>query len=311
MMTSRRGFCLMSLASLIAAPAAKAAPLCVETALGSVCLERPAMKVVSLDQQSTEYLLALGLQPAGVTGPANYRRFTGDEVPRLADTVIDLGLSSAPNIELIMAIEPDLIVGNVSGVQKSLSMLQDIAPVAAFLSQPSGSPDQFANMSATFRAFATLTGRQAEGETFLAGLDAGLEEARARFAEAGLGDRRIILGNVNSGVTGAEIMLFNANALPAQILVQCGFRYEQNDERFADKGFTVTTAESLIAFQDADFLYMPFNAKGVENLMATPIWRNLRSVREGRVHAVPYRLIHNGPLSARLFLRDLQKALLP
>ncbi|MCX8999742.1 iron-siderophore ABC transporter substrate-binding protein [Rhizobiaceae bacterium BDR2-2] len=266
---------------------------------------------MALDQQTTEYLLALGLQPAGVTGPANYRRFTGDEEPRLAGDVVDLGLFSAPNIELIMALEPDLIVGNVSSVQKSLSMLREIAPVAAFLSQPSGSSDQFGNMSATLRVFAMLTGRQTEGEAFLASLDAGLAEARARFKTVGLGGRPVILGNVNAGVTGAEIMLFNANALPAQILARCGFDYGQDDARFADKGFTVTTAESLIAFQDADFLYMPFNAKGVENLMSTPVWRNLNFVREGRVHAVPYRLIHNGPLSARLFLRDVQKALLP
>ncbi|WP_225736346.1 iron-siderophore ABC transporter substrate-binding protein, partial [Halomonas colorata] len=313
MMMSRRSFaCGLAAFAAFAASTqgAFAARVCAVSELGETCLAQPARRVVALDQQSAEFLLALGLQPVGMTGPANYRRFTGDAEPRLSDEVTDLGLSSAPNIELIMALEPDLILGSANSIQKSRTLLGEIAPVAAFLSYPAGKPDQMANMVETLRAVARLTGREAECGDFLASLDETLAEMKQSVVAKGLDKRPVVLGNVNAGVTGAEIMLFNRNALPAQLLQRCGFAYAYDDDRYLEKSFNVTTAETLIALQDADFLYMPFNEKGVANLMATPVWRNLRFVRENRFQPIPYRLIHNGPLSARLFLRDVRKALL-
>lgn len=287
------------------------AAVCVATDIGQTCVDRPVRSIVALDQQSAEALLALGIQPVGMANPSQYRKFTGDAEPRLADAVVDIGLSTTPNIELILALQPELIIGSSYSVQKSLALLQAIAPIAAFRAYPGGDANQLAYLSSTLTALATLTGQHGEAERFLNGFDQDLATARARFHDAGLSGRSVILGNVNSGVTGADVMIFNANALPAIILTECGFRYAMNEADHRERGFIVTTAESLISYQHADFLYLPFNRKGVEHLMSTPIWRNLAFVREDRVREIPYRLIHNGPLSARLFLRDLQAALLP
>lgn len=309
-MTTRRAFCGGLAAFIAGCDRAFAQTLCAQTTLEQVCLTVPARRVVTLDQQSTEFLLALGLQPVGATTVASYRKFTSGAALQLSEDVVDLGLYSAPNAELIMALAPDLIVGNAYTLQKNRSILSGIAPIAGFLSQPSGNPDQFVHMTQTLAAIARLVGREAEAKVFLDALEADLAATGKELAGTRFAGRAAMLGTVNSGVTGADIMLFNRNALPAQLMRRIGLNYSYDDARHAEKGFNVTTVETLIELQDNEFFYMPFNETGVRNLLATPVWRNLRFVRENRFHAVPYRLIHNGPISAGLFLRDLRKVLL-
>lgn len=287
---------------------AKAEDHCIHDDLGETCVDKTASRVVALDQQSIEFMLALGIQPVGVTSPANYRKFTGDAAPELSYSVQDLGLSSSPNIELIMALQPDLILGNITNVQKNLSLLKEIAPVSAFASYPSGHSDQFNTMLSNLRTIARLVGRATEADHFCKMLDTTLDTGYRRLASLGLTSKPVVLGNINAGARGAEIMLFNQNALPAQILKRLGFSYACHDERYREKGFTVTSVETLMEFENADFLYMPFNEKGMERLIQTPIWRNLRFVREKRLHSIPYRLIHNAPLSTHLFQADVVSA---
>ncbi|MBS7813628.1 ABC transporter substrate-binding protein [Roseococcus pinisoli] len=283
----------------------------VEHALGVTEVPGTPRRVATLDNRHTENLLALGLPPVGAAGLRRYRQIMAGVEPAPGPEVTDLGQADTPNIELLLALAPELIIGNARSVQRHHAALSSIAPVLAYDPYPPGGANLYDAMLVHFRAIAEVLGRQAEAEAFLAALDAGYAAGRARLAAAGFAGRRVVLGNVNAGITGADVMLFNANALPAEILRRLGFDYAYDEPRHAGRGFNVTTAEALPALQEADFLYLPFNETGVRNLMATPIWRNLAFVREGRARAIPYREMYGSVLTAQVFARQVVAELAP
>lgn len=305
------GSCLAGAAALPpSAPAqARTATRTIRHALGEASIGGAPARVITLDARHTENVLALGLQPVGMAGRQHYLKLRADAVPLPDEGVADLGLSDTPNIELIMTLRPDLILGNARSLQKNYPILNTIAPTLAFDPYPPGGIDQYANMVHTFGAVAQALGRQAAFEAFTARAGQAFAEGRARLAAAGRTGRKVVLGNVNAGITGADVMLFNDNSLPAEVLRRLGFDYAYGDPRHRQKGFHVTTAEALPALQHVDFLYLPFNEAGVRNLMNTPVWRNLAFVREGRVWPLTYREMYRGPLTALFFTREVVSVL--
>ncbi len=306
---TRRQFCGMLAATALSIKTADAGNVCIQAA-SQFCLPQPATRVITLDGRHVENLLATGLQPVGVASADAYRRLMHDAVPVLDNRVQDIGLVATPNIEKMMALEPHLIIGNDRSVQKNHAILTAIAPVAVFDPYPKGSNDLLANMFDTFVKIAQLTGRQAQAAAYMQHFEQQLAVAKDKLAKAGWAGRRVVLGNINTGITGADMMLFNSNALPACILTRLGLQYAYDLPQFKDKSFNVTTVEALTTLQDIDFLYMPFNEAGVRKLVTTPVWRNLRFVKDNRLHSVAYHEMYGGPLVASLFVQDIVKALL-
>ena len=65
-------------------------------------------RVVALEWLPVELLMALGVQPYGVADIVNYRLWVNE--PRLPESVIDVGLRTEPNLELLAQMKPSLLV---------------------------------------------------------------------------------------------------------------------------------------------------------------------------------------------------------
>ncbi len=68
---------------------------------------RPAARG-RLEWLPAELLLALGVTPYGVADIPNYRLWVNE--PALHDSVIDVGLRTEPNLELLTQMKPSFIV---------------------------------------------------------------------------------------------------------------------------------------------------------------------------------------------------------
>ncbi|VFS66226.1 Iron(III)-hydroxamate-binding protein fhuD [Raoultella terrigena] len=65
-------------------------------------------RIVALEWLPVELLLALGVVPYGVADIPNYRLWVNE--PALPDSVIDVGLRTEPNLELLTQMNPSYIV---------------------------------------------------------------------------------------------------------------------------------------------------------------------------------------------------------
>ena len=65
-------------------------------------------RIVALEWLPVELLLALGIVPYGVADTINYRLWVSE--PPLPDSVIDVGLRTEPNLELLTEMKPSFMV---------------------------------------------------------------------------------------------------------------------------------------------------------------------------------------------------------
>ncbi len=84
-------------------------------------------RVVATRWLPAELLLALGVTPYGVADIPNYRLWVNE--PALPDSVIDVGLRTEPNLELLTQMKPSFIVWS-AGYGPSPEKLARIAPAA-------------------------------------------------------------------------------------------------------------------------------------------------------------------------------------
>ena len=64
-------------------------------------------RIVALEWLPVELLLALGIVPYGVADTINYRLWVSE--PPLPDSVIDVGLRTEPNLELLTEMKPSFM----------------------------------------------------------------------------------------------------------------------------------------------------------------------------------------------------------
>ena len=67
-----------------------------------------AERIVALEWLPVELMLALGVTPYGVADIPNYRMWVNE--PVLPDSVIDVGLRTEPNLELLTQMKPSMLV---------------------------------------------------------------------------------------------------------------------------------------------------------------------------------------------------------
>ncbi len=86
-------------------------------------------RVIALEWLPTELLLALGVNPLGVADVHNYNVWVGQ--PPLPAGVVDVGLRTEPNLELMTQMHPSLILCS-NGYGPPKDKLRRIAPIAGF-----------------------------------------------------------------------------------------------------------------------------------------------------------------------------------
>jgi iron complex transport system substrate-binding protein len=136
----------------------------------AVILAGPPQRIISLYGGLTEILSAMG------AGDRVVARIQGDETVPGVPTV---GTHLQPNVEMILALRPDLVVQG--GVPKGMPALKRLeaapVPVAMF------APRDFAGLFSTITRLGVLTGREGEAEALKRAMEAKLDEVALRVAK--------------------------------------------------------------------------------------------------------------------------------
>lgn len=152
--------------------------------------EQP-LRIVSLDDITTEILLGLGIEPVGVANVDSYRRQDKPMAEQLGQAV-SLGTSEQPNLERLISLRPDLVLG-VSSIHSGLfERLDGLAPTLLYRVSLEPSPrDAVAIGEAMLHHMAGLTGRQTGARAISERLHQTLETGRRVARERGLAGRPI------------------------------------------------------------------------------------------------------------------------
>ena len=263
----------------------------VEHAWGSTDVPLKPQNIVVLDLPFLDAMSALGQPVAGFAG-------TNDkEVPAyLASTLPDqktplfVGERKQPNLEVILSLQPDLIIANPDRHKMIRQQLEGLAPTIALTDD---SLDEVREMT---RVFARITGRDDE----LKVLEAQLSDSLARVKEKQSGQPGVLV----VGAFEDEFSTWTMGSFIGSLFTEVGADYLFKGPPSASESQTEVakiTIESL-AELDPDMLFVYGDAGRWDD---HPIYKNLTAFQESRILPVDRDLWSRarGPLAAQKILQ--------
>ena len=274
-------------------------------------LERPATRVVAIEWESAENVLALGVDPVGVGDREIYRDWVaaGEDLPESTQSV---GTRGEASLEKIASLKPDLIVAGRDGIEKSRAQLERIAPVAVLDIAPDPGSDatEWERMTTQVQRLGVLLGKPEAADALLARLERTLDEQRAKVERAGAtGQSVALVQGFTDGKPSAR--LFDDGAQLVEVLRRLGLEnaFDGKRQRW---GITPAGLEGLRRVADADWLLtlaLPSDDPFRETWSENPAYRRFPVVERDRVVPLggdtwPW----GGPLSAELAARRIAAA---
>ena len=256
-------------------------------------------RIVALEWLPVELLLALGVTPYGVADIPNYTLWVNE--PRLPASVIDIGLRTEPNLELLTQMKPSYLVWS-AGYGPSEEKLARIAPGRGFAFSDGKKPLTNARKSLT--EMAQLLNLESAARQHLDHFDSVIDSFKPRFA--GRGDRPLLMVTL---LDARHMLVFGNNCLFQEVLDRYGIKNAWEGE-MTFWGSTAVGIDRLAAFKDVDVLCFDHgNEREMQALMATPLWQAMPFVRQQSVKRVPAVWFYGATLSAMHFARVLDSAL--
>jgi len=288
-------------ASVSEAPAA--GPVSVTDDRGTLELDAPATKVVSLEWGLTENLLTLGVVPVGAADVAGYN--TWDTVVPLDPGTPDVGFRGEPSLDAIAALEPDLVVTTTDLPAEVIEQIEAEFPVLAL--RGSDASDPIGKMRSTLETLGEATGTSAQAEAALADFDATVADATAQLDDAGLAGASFTMADGWLSDGAVSIRMYTPGSFLGGVAGLLGLENAWTGEGDPDYGLAQTDVEGLTELGDIHFLYVANDSDGgdafAEGLAGNPIWEQLPFVEAGNTHRLPDGIwMFGGPESGAAFI---------
>lgn len=254
-------------------------------ALGHTITVEKTDTVAALMGSFAELWLTAGGKLAGVTDDAYSER--GLDLP---NTVVQLGSYKSPNIERVIALEPDLVILSADTDEHVAlyETLKDAGITAAYFSVM-----QFNEYLDTLKLFTSMTGRQdlyaQNGLTVQARVDAAIETTKGHESPSVL-----FIRTFSSG-----FRALGSDSMTGAMLKDLGA------ENIADRSPSLLqdlSLEAVITYDPAFIFVVTMGADTEKALDAlykglqdNPAWAGLSAVKAGRYYVLPRELFHYKP----------------
>lgn len=257
--------------------AAVASPVSVRDASGyQVDLKQPAKRIVSLSPHITEQLFAIGAGEL-IVGTVEW-----SDYPEAARNVPRVGSSSAINYEIVMRLDPDLVLawrsGNGDQVVARLRALGFVVHVQE--------PERLEDIPRELSQLGVLVGHEDQAAVVVDDFNTRIAALRETYAE-----RPVV--QVFQQIWGQPLITLNGDHLASDIIRLCG-----GHNIFADAAtLVVNTSLEVVLLRDPELIIVTESDSDLTaSLRAWQKWPGIRAVANGQVTAIdPDLLQRHGP----------------
>ncbi|CNI73946.1 iron-hydroxamate transporter substrate-binding subunit [Yersinia frederiksenii] len=254
-------------------------------------------RVVALEWMPVELLMALGVTPYGVADIHTYRLWVQE--PELPASVIDVGLRTEPNLELLQQMAPSLILMS-EGFGPPAEKLAPIAPSMSFAFNQEGS-SPLASGKNSLRVLGQRLGLEAAAEQHIADFNHFMQAARQRF----LGDAQASL-LMFSLLDTRHALVIGQGSLFQDVLNELNIKNAWQGETNL-WGSTVVGIERLATIKPRRAIcFVHGNSEMLQQVSHTPLWQSMSFVRQNQLQILPAAWFYGATLSAMRFVRLLE-----
>lgn len=250
----------------------------VEHLKGSSEIPASIERIVVLSAAYIDHLLTIGEVPAGVNVET---RYGGDYLPYLADRlqgVQTVGSADSPDLEAIVAIDPDVILIESRTAENMYEQLNKIAPTIVL-----GNEWLHYEEDATFWTKDLMTIASMYGKEDLA--QAKIDELQTKVTAAseiiqGLDNKKLAYVRVREKL----LQLYGKNGHPTNTLLYYDLGFEPTALTPEEHRIDMSLEE--IPGLDADFIVLEVDPNGrdfLEGMNESSLWRGVPAVQENRV----------------------------
>jgi iron complex transport system substrate-binding protein len=277
----------------------------IEHVMGETCIPKNPKRIATISRFTLANALVLGIKPIGSTSVANVSQYKFDTyLKNNTEGIKQLGSQNEPNLEKILLLKPDLILG-WKLTQTIYPLLSQIAPTV--LGEWQGGDTSWREH---FDFVAETLGKQEVAQ-----------KAWSQYYQR-IEQLKISLRNRYKDKTISVISIFDVwgiqistkNSFIGSIINDIGLQRPQAQNVIALYGRKNISEENLEE-ADGDILFIQIlNNRGrniFDELQKKPLWRTLKAVQQGQVYTVDALTWSGGNLlAANAVLDDLYKYLI-
>lgn len=274
----------------------------IQHTMGETCVPLDPQRIVVLDSEMLEAAIALDKKPVG--SPLEY---VTSPVP--TEDIEDLGDVEAINLEKVLALKPDLILG-FADLTAPYSQLSQIAPTVLVDFQHSG------GWKERFAFVGEVLGKSEEVERVMANYYQRAKEFQQKMTDSNETEVSVVR------IYPTQINLYTKAGFPGTILEDAGLSRPpsqdlnlEETERLAGNPIQYTISEEVIDKADGDVVFVAVGnwddkiQEMLTSLTTDPLWAKLNAVEQGKVYEVGDYWIGTGVIAANAVLDDLFKYL--
>ena len=266
-------------------------------------------RIVTMNWELTETLLALGVAPIGTPLPDWYRSTI--VAPPLPPEVADIGLLYQPNFDVLQMLDPDLFVitPGHAPAKPSLERLAPTITLGAYMSSPAPYQalcDETAELAARLQ-------RRASAAALIDDAARTTDAVRARLdARPALSAAPVIVADL---VDDRHLRVYARGSLFDEMLAKLGVANAAHPRTGkgawpTQAGFALVPLQRFVDAQQASLLLVgPVAAPMRAALGRNAIWQALPAVREKRVATLPVIAPYGGLVSMQRFAHAVAAAL--
>jgi len=269
----------------------------IEHAMGTTEVPNNPKRVVAIDSSSLEHSITLNAPLVGgaTTDTILVHPDFPVEVRSKVQELTNVGHTTQPNLEKILSLEPDLILGNKDWQEDIYSKLSQIAPTV-FTEGTGG------HWKENLPKHAEALGKSKQGEEVMEEYYQRLEKLQAEMGGK-LNNTKVALVRFRP----SNLRFYMKDSFRGLILEDAGIARPEVQAK--NKSYENVSFEEIPNLNDADVILFTEDDDSIKDRVTNhPLWSKLEAVQKGRVYELSDR--GSGILSAHLFIDDLFKYLL-
>ncbi|NCJ08650.1 ABC transporter substrate-binding protein [Synechococcales cyanobacterium C] len=272
-------------------------------AMGHTCVPTDPQRVVVWGGTELDPVLALGVKP--IAGNPEVLSYVKEKLPpEQWQEIKDINSPQGPNLEYILELKPDLILGHESRIGQIYPQLSSIAPTVL---------DGAEDWKSTLRLFAEALNKSETAHQIMDDYDARINLFKSEM------HRRLPFTISSVEIRADSIILDTHDSFALSVIQEAGLSLSPGLNRYTSQTWVLSKERLHELESDAIFLraWGGFTSEQqaaeaeLEKLKADPLWQQLQVVQKGKVYTVGDYFQGGGPITANLILDDLFRYLLP